>query len=130
MTPEQYEAMKLRYAKFNEPWSHDEVAELRRMAADDLPRSVIAAQLGRSPNAVRMKLQSLGLYVPKPAVRPWTDLDDDAIVELYRSGASFATIASTFGRSENAVIKRLVYLRAGLMPEETGPTEAPAVADQ
>lgn len=130
MTPEQYEAMKLRYAKFNEPWTPDEVAELRRMAEDDLPRTVMAAQLGRSPNAIRMKLQALGLYVPKPAARPWTPLDDDAIVELYRSGASFATIASTFGRSENAVIKRLVYLRAGLLPEVTGQTETPDMTVQ
>ena len=85
------------------------------MAADGLPRADMATQLGRSPNAIKLKLQALGLYVPKPAIKPWTPLDDDALVELYRDGASFATLAATFGRSENAVITRLVRLRAGLI---------------
>jgi DNA-directed RNA polymerase specialized sigma24 family protein len=40
--------------------------------------------------------------------------DDAALVQQYRDGASFATLAATFGRSENAVISRLVRLRAGL----------------
>ena len=61
LSPEQYGQMKQRYSRFNEPWSADEVAELRQMAADGLPRSEMAAQLGRSPHAVRMKLQALGL---------------------------------------------------------------------
>jgi hypothetical protein len=124
LPPEQYEAMKSRYAKFNEPWTGDEVEELRRMASDGLPRSAMSEQLGRTPNAIRMKLQSLGLYVPKPAAKPWTPLDDDALVEMYCSGASFATLAATFGRSENAIVTRLVRLRAGLLPEAS-PGSAP-----
>jgi hypothetical protein len=124
LPPEQYEAMKSRYAKFNEPWTGDEVEELRRMASDGLPRSVMSEQLGRTPNAIRMKLQSLGLYVPKPAAKPWTPLDDDALVEMYCSGASFASLAATFGRSENAIVTRLVRLRAGLLPEAS-PGSAP-----
>jgi len=117
LTPEQYEALRARFSKFNEPWTEDEVAELRQMAADGLPRNQMASQLGRSPGAIKIKLQSLGLYVPKPAAKPWTRMDDDALVELYRDGASFATLAATFGRSENAIITRLVRLRAGLIPK-------------
>lgn len=119
LTPEQYGDLKGRYAKFNEPWTADEVDELRRMAADGVPRAEMAEQLGRTPNAIRMKLQSLGLYVPKPAAKPWTPLDDDALVKLYREGASFTTLAATFGRSENAILKRLIRLRAGILPERT-----------
>ena len=119
LTPEQYGDLKGRYAKFNEPWTADEVDELRRMAADGVPRAEMAEQLGRTPNAIRMKLQSLGLYVPKPAAKPWTPLDDDALVKLYREGASFTTLAATFGRSENAILKRLILLRAGILPERT-----------
>ena len=119
LTPEQYGDLKGRYVKFNEPWSADEVDELRRMAADGVPRAEMSEQLGRTPNAIRMKLQSLGLYVPKPAARPWTDLDDDALVKLYREGASFTTLAATFSRSENAIITRLIRLRAGILPERT-----------
>ena len=67
LTPEQYADLKGRYAKFNEPWTADEAEELRQMAADGVSREEMSAQLGRTPNAVKMKLQSLGLYVPKPA---------------------------------------------------------------
>lgn len=119
LSPDQYNDLKGRYAKFNEPWTADEVDELRRMAADGVPRTEISEQLGRTPNAIRMKLQSLGLYIPKPAAKPWTDLDDDALVKLYREGASFTTLAATFNRSENAILKRLIRLRAGILPEKT-----------
>ena len=119
LTPEQYGDLKGRYAKFNEPWTADEVDELRRMAADGVPRAEMAEQLGRTPNAIRMKLQSLGLYVPKPAAKPWTPLDDDALVKLYRDGASLTTLAATCGRSDNAILKRLILLRAGILPERT-----------
>lgn len=119
LSPDQYNDLKGRYAKFNEPWTADEVDELRRMAADGVPRTEMSEQLGRTPNAIRMKLQSLGLYIPKPAAKPWTDLDDDALVKLYREGASFTTLAATFNRSENAILKRLIRLRAGILPEKT-----------
>ncbi len=116
LTPEQYGQMKQRYGRFNEPWSPDEVAELRQMAADNLPRSEMATQLGRSPNAVRMKLQALGLYVPKPSARPWTEQDEETLLSMYRAGATFAEMAELFGRSERAIVTRLVLLRAGLEP--------------
>ena len=125
LTPEQYGDLKSRYAKFNEPWTSEETDELRQMAEGGVTRAEMSQQLGRSPNAIKMKLQSLGLYIPKPAARPWTALDDDALVELYRDGASFATLAATFGRSENAILTRLVRLRAGLLPENTQGETAP-----
>lgn len=117
LSPEQYADLKGRYAKFNEPWTPDETEELRQMAADGLSREAMSTQLGRSPNAIKMKLQSLGLYTPKPAAKPWTPQDEGALVEMYLSGASFSLLATTFGRTENAIIARLVRLRAGLMPE-------------
>jgi len=118
MSPEQYGEMKARCPKFNDPWTEDEVEELRSMAADGLPRTEMAGQLGRTPNAVKLKLQSLGLYIPKPAARPWTEEDDGKLVRMYLEGVSFAALAATFGRSEKAVITRLVLLRAGLRREE------------
>ena len=132
LSPERYDDLKGRYGKFNEPWSSDEVDELRRMAADGVSRAEMSEQLGRTPNAIKMKLQSLGLYVPKPAAKPWTDLDDDALVKLYREGASFTTLAATFSRSENAIISRLIRLRAGILPdrsEEAQPESEDAQTD-
>ena len=118
LTPEQYGDLKGRYAKFNEPWTAEDTEELKQMAADGVSREEMSRQLGRTPNAVKMKLQSLGLYIPKPAAKPWTPADEDALVKMYREGASFATLAATFGRSERAVISRLIQLRAVLTPAE------------
>ena len=117
LSPEQYEALKGRYAKFNEPWTEEETEELKQMAADGVDRTDMSRQLGRSPNAIKMKLQSLGLYVAKPAARPWTSADEAELVRLYRAGTSFATLAAAFGRTERAILSRLIRLRAAVLPE-------------
>ena len=126
LTPEQYSDLKGRYAKFNEPWTADETEELKQMAADGITREEMSAQLGRTPNAIKMKLQSLGLYVPKPAARPWTPEDEETLVKMYREGVSFAELAAAFGRTEGAILSRLIRLRAGLRPEAPV-AEAPSV---
>ena len=128
LSPEQYSDLKGRYAKFNEPWTADETEELKQMAADGISRAEMSAQLGRSPNAIKMKLQTLGLYVPKPVARPWTPADEDALVKMYREGVSFAELAASFGRTEGAILSRLIRLRAGILPdrsEETRPDPEP-----
>ena len=117
LSPEQYSDLKGRYAKFNEPWTADETEELKQMAADGISRAEMSAQLGRSPNAIKMKLQSLGLYIPKPAARPWTPADEDALVKMYREGVSFAELATAFGRTEGAILSRLIRLRAAVLPD-------------
>ena len=123
LTPEQYSDLKGRYAKFNEPWTAEEAEELGQMAADGVTRAEMAAQLGRSPNAIKLKLQSLGLYVPKPAAKPWTPEDERLLVKLYREGISFAELASVFGRTEGAILSRLIRLRAAVLPD-IAPAEA------
>ena len=124
LSPEQYADLKGRYAKFNEPWTADEAEELRQMAADGVTRTDMAAQLGRSPNAIKMKLQSLGLYIPKPAAKPWTPEDEHSMVKLYRDGVPFAELAAAFSRTERAILSRLIRLRAAVLPE-TAPANAP-----
>ena len=123
LTPEQYADLKGRYAKFNEPWTAEEAEELKQMALDGVSRTEMSAQLGRSPNAIKMKLQSLGLYVPKPASRPWTPGDEAELVRLYREGVSFAELAAAFGRTEGAILRRLILLRAAILPD-SAPAEA------
>ena len=100
------------------------------MAADGVSRADMSQQLGRTPNAIKMKLQSLGLYVPKPAARPWSADDDASLVRQYLAGASFSTLATAFGRTERAITARLIRLRAGLRAEETADeATAESVAD-
>jgi hypothetical protein len=124
ISPEQYGDLKGRYAKFNEPWTAEDTEELKQMAADGVSRADMSQQLGRTPNAIKMKLQSLGLYVPKPAARPWSADDDASLVRQYLAGASFSTLATAFNRTENAIISRLIRLRAGLTPVEPAEEEA------
>ena len=119
ISPEQYGDLKGRYAKFNEPWTAEDTEELKQMAADGVSRADMSQQLGRTPNAIKMKLQSLGLYVPKPAARPWSADDDASLVRQYLAGASFSILATAFNRTENAILRRLILLRAGLTPVET-----------
>lgn len=111
---EEFARMRAVYARFNEPWTKDEVEELKEMTAASVPIPDIAAHLQRTPNSLKLKLQSLGMLVKNPAPKPWEAEDDDALVKLYNDGAAFPAIAEHFGRSERAIIARLVKLRADL----------------
>lgn len=111
---EEYNRIKSQYAKFNEPWQSSEVEELRMMTTDGIPLGNIALQLQRTPNSVKMKLRSLGLYTPKPASKPWSTDDEAKLVQLYNDDVPLDQIAEVFGRSVRAIISRLVYLRVKL----------------
>lgn len=111
---EEYDRIKSQYAKFNEPWQSSEVDELKTMATDCIPLGDIAIQLQRTPNSVKMKLRSLGLYTPRPASRPWSADDEAKLIRMYNDDVPFEEIAGEFGRSVKAVISRLVQLRVKL----------------
>lgn len=111
---EEYNRIKSQYAKFNEPWQSSEVEELRMMTTDGIPLGNIALQLQRTPNSVKMKLRSLGLYTPKPASKPWSTDDEAKLVQLYNDDVPLDQIAEVCGRSVRAIISRLVYLRVKL----------------
>ena len=111
---EEYNRIKSQSAKFNEPWQSSEVDELKTMTADGVPLGNIALQLQRTPNSVKMKLRSLGLYTPKPASKPWSTDDEAKLVQLYNDDVPLDQIAEVFGRSVRAIISRLVYLRVKL----------------
>jgi hypothetical protein len=51
-----------------EPWSREDVKELKQLARDNTPTGVISLKLGRSPTAVRGKAQREGISL-KPANR-------------------------------------------------------------
>ena len=80
LTPEKYGELKTRFPRFNEPWSQEETDYLREMAEMNYPQSLMAQDLGRSPNSIRMRLKALGLYTPKPAPKPWKEDDDRRLV--------------------------------------------------
>ena len=110
MAPEEYARLKEKYPKFNEPWASDEDDELRRMAEDGVPLQQMAEQLQRTRNSIRLRLQKLGLWTPKPAAKPWTPEEEERVVQMYGAGAAFDDIAATTGRTVNAIVSRLVRL--------------------
>lgn len=114
LAPEEFARIKSQYSKFNEPWQSSEVEELKTMNADSVPIQAIADQLQRTPNSIKMKLKSLGLYVPRAAPAPWTEEDEDRLVAMYNSGVPFEDMAEKTGRSVSAVVSRLVRLRINL----------------
>ena len=119
LTPEHYTEIKSRYARFNEPWTAKEIEDLHEIVEYSFTVDEMATHLGRTPNSIRMKLKELGLTAYKPAPRRWTEDEDNKLVKMYCKGDSFDDMALYFCRTENAIISRLVRLRAGLLPSPT-----------
>ncbi len=118
LPPEDYEKLRAKYPKFNEPWDDNDVDELKKMYADGQPLQEMAEQLGRTPNSLRLRLKAFGLWESPPAPRQWTGEDDAALVEAYEAGTSFEELAERFGRSQRAIVSRLVLLRVKLFTGE------------
>ena len=114
LSQEAFDRIKSNYSKFNEPWQDSEIEELKTMAADQVPFEQIANQLQRTPNSVKKKLKSLGLYTPKPMPGTWRSDDEARLIEMYNDGLPFEDIAQELGRSVSAVVTRLVHLRINL----------------
>ena len=114
LSQEAFDRIKSNYSKFNEPWQGSEIEELKTMAADQVPFEQIANQLQRTPNSVKMKLKTLGLYTPKPMPGTWSSDDEARLIEMYNDDLPFEDIAQELGRSVSAVVTRLVHLRINL----------------
>lgn len=110
---ETFDEIRNMYSRFNEPWLKEEVEELTSMASESVPLDQMAVQLQRTPNSVRLKLKSLGLYKYTPMPR-WSEEDDALVIQMYNQGASFQEMAEHFKRSERAIVARLVHLRIQL----------------
>lgn len=118
MTQEAFDALRAKYARLGESWTKEETDELQQMWAGGISIDDMSNQLQRTPGGIRRKLIALGIIIPKPAPKPWTEEDDKALVAAYNEGKGFDEMAETFGRSEKAVIARLIHLRTALFPEQ------------
>ena len=88
--------------------------ELKAMAADNVSMEQMSNQLQRTPNSIRIKLKSLGLYTERPIQPRWTEENDKLVVQMYDQGVSFEDMARHFNRSPRAIVARLVNLRVKL----------------
>lgn len=86
-------------------WPPEKVKQLKALAAaGDMSIAKIAAALGESIRATRLKMQRLALIkVPDK----WTDEKTARAIELWKQGFSAGRIAAELGVTRNAVIGRL-----------------------
>lgn len=113
------------------PWEESELAELIRAYGSDAPVVAIAAELERSPAAVKSRLYGLqrrgvGLPRRRPAAPGWTRALDERLVSGYHEGLTLQQLAGVLGRDAAAVASRVEVLRGRgvqLPPRKTRWTE-------
>ncbi len=118
---EQFDEIKKKYPKFNEPWTEEDEDVLFDLTEQKATQKQMSETLGRTPRSIKMKLMELGLYEKKASARSWTENEERKLVDLYNDGVDFENIALELGRSVNAVVSRLVRLRINLF---SGPEAA------
>lgn len=102
------ETAPLREVAFRkDAWLATEVADLRRLFADDTPVDVIATTLARPLAGVRSKLSELGLR--RNTSRPWSEWEEAEVLARYGRDAA-STIAQDLGRGVSAVYQRAALL--------------------
>lgn len=111
---EQFDEIKKKYPKFNEPWTEEDEDVLFDLTEQKATQKQMSETLGRTPRSIKMKLMELGLYEKKASARSWTENEERKLVDLYNDGVDFENIALELGRSVNAVVSRLVRLRINL----------------
>ena len=58
-----------------------------------------------------------GTLCPETRGKPWLAEDDETLKTMYEDGATFGQMAERFGRSESAIVSRLVRLRLSLFKQ-------------
>lgn len=111
---EQFDEIKKKYPKFNEPWTEDDESLLYELADRKATRKEMSETLGRTQRSIKMKLMELGLYDKTQQVRPWKEDEERKLVFLYNEGVDFENIALELNRSVKAIVSRLVLLRIRL----------------
>lgn len=111
---EQFDEIKKKYPKFNEPWTEEDEDVLFDLTEQKATQKQMSETLGRTTRSIKMKLMELGLYEKKASARSWTENEERKLVDLYNDGVDFENIALELGRSVNAVVSRLVRLRINL----------------
>jgi DNA-binding NarL/FixJ family response regulator len=88
-------------------WTHPEQRRLLSMRASGMDIAAIAAALGRTESAVRVRLKRLKA---PPLVHRWTQQEDRLLVDLRAQGVSAKVIAARLGRTVGAIYHRVTAL--------------------
>lgn len=73
LSQEEFDNIRKSFSRFNDPWLKEEIEELKSMAAENVSFEQMSEQLQRTPNSIRIKLKSLGLFTPKPPQPRWPE---------------------------------------------------------
>ena len=98
-------------------WSRNDLLRLKNMQKRGCTAEEISQATGRSVDAVRNKLRSLGVRHHKNT--NWRQCEIDEMIRLHRLGYSQGAIADRIGRSKNSVAGRM--FRMGLCAERPVP---------
>lgn len=110
-------------------WSAQEDHVLRRRYADGAPLRAIAAQLGRSENAVAERRRTLNIAA-RPRQRPWTEREDQLLRAAGALGLPAAVIAEHLHRPADQVRRRRrALIGAGRGPRPFTVAEDAQIAD-
>ena len=63
--------MAIGASNHSNPWSEEQVQQLRQLAGENTPTRVIALKLGRTPQAVQSKASALRLSLKPTSQRPY-----------------------------------------------------------
>ena len=119
-TPEEVATLKAKYPRFNEPWNEDEDDSLKKSFNRAVPVKTIATEMGRSENAVRMRLMQTGIVYPNLSRKdePWTDDDISRLREQYGAGWKVTQCARWLGRTRDEIRDKMGELGITEKPSE------------
>jgi hypothetical protein len=86
-------------------WSKDEDRVLVRLYPDGVPIRDIAAQVGRSEEAVCERRRTLGLPA-RPRQRPWSELEDQLLRAVTATGLPASALADRLRRDPEQIRRR------------------------
>ena len=100
--------------KRGKPWTHVDHKWMVSAWEEGSTITEMAEYLGRTPHAVRLRLERYGLYdggmTAKDEPPPWTANEQQELFRMVDAGCTIAEMAQKFGRTEQAMEARLFYL--------------------
>jgi len=118
---ENLQKAKANYPNCGEPWSPEDVELLKKRFEEGAQMSELVEEFQRTPNGIKQQLKRMGFEYRSESIRkaretypnafaPWTEEDEQSLVDMYTRREKLQTICDTLGRSVTSVASRLLKL--------------------